>query len=76
LKFFFSDSFVTDEGEELSSREIKSALREIINGEDKKKPLSDDAIRDELKRRGYPIARRTVAKYRDQLGIPVARLRK
>jgi RNA polymerase sigma-54 factor len=76
LKFFFSDGFVTESGEELSTREIKAALREIIDAEDKKKPLSDDALSDMLKKRGYPVARRTVAKYRDQLGIPIARLRR
>lgn len=76
LKYFFSDGFVTDSGEELSTREIKSILREIIEAEDKRHPLSDDALSDELKQRGYPVARRTVAKYRDQLGIPIARLRK
>ncbi len=76
LKYFFSDGFVTESGEELSTREIKSILREIIDSEDKRRPLSDDALSDELKKRGYPVARRTVAKYRDQLGLPVARLRK
>lgn len=76
LKYFFSDGFVTESGEELSTREIKSILRDIIDAEDKHHPLSDDALSDELKRRGYPVARRTVAKYRDQLGLPVARLRK
>ena len=76
LKFFFSDAYVTESGEELSTREIKMALQDIIETENKKKPLSDDAISDELKRRGYPVARRTVAKYRDQLGVPIARLRK
>lgn len=76
LKYFFSDGFVTESGEELSTREIKSILREIIETEDKYQPLSDDALSDELKRRGYPVARRTVAKYRDQLGLPIARLRK
>ncbi len=76
LRFFFSDGYTTSEGEELSTREIKVTLREIINGEDKQKPMSDDALKEELNRRGYPIARRTVAKYREQMGIPVARLRK
>jgi RNA polymerase sigma-54 factor len=76
LKFFFSDGFVTESGEELSTREIKAALKDIIDNEDKKKPLSDDALSDLLKEQGYPVARRTVAKYRDQMGIPVARLRK
>ena len=76
LKYFFSDGFVTESGEALSTREIKSILREIIEAEDKRHPLSDDALSEALKQRGYPVARRTVAKYRDQLGIPVARLRK
>ena len=76
LKFFFSDGFVTDSGEELSTREIKATLRDIIEAEDKRKPLSDDALSDALRQKGYPVARRTVAKYRDQMGIPVARLRK
>ncbi len=76
LRFFFSDGYVTAEGEELSTREIKVALRDIISSEDKQKPMSDDALKEELTRRGYPIARRTVAKYREQMGIPIARLRK
>ena len=76
LRYFFSDGYVTAEGEELSTREIKVALRELIDGEDKRKPLSDDALSAEMARRGYPIARRTVAKYREQLGIPIARLRR
>jgi RNA polymerase sigma-54 factor len=76
LKYFFGDALVTESGEELSTREIKAALRELIDEEDKKKPLSDDVLSELLKQRGYPVARRTVAKYRDQLGIPVARLRK
>ena len=60
----------------MSTREIKSVLREIIEAEDKRKPLSDDALKGLLAEKGYPIARRTVTKYREQLGIPVARLRK
>ncbi len=76
LKYFFSDAFVTEDGEEYSTREIKAALREIIDAEDKHQPLSDDALSDALKKRGYPVARRTVAKYRDQMGLPVARFRK
>ena len=76
LKYFFSDGIVTESGEELSTREIKAALRDLIEGEDKRKPLSDDALSDLLKQKGYPIARRTVAKYREQLGLPVARLRR
>lgn len=76
LRYFFSDGYKTTGGEELSTREIKAALRDIIEAEDKRKPLSDDALKEELTRRGYPIARRTVAKYREQLGIPIARLRR
>ena len=75
-RFFFSDSYVTESGEELSTREIKAALRELIENEDKRKPLSDDALRQLLTEKGYPIARRTVSKYREQLGLPIARLRK
>ena len=76
LKFFFSDGIVTESGEELSTREIKAALRDIIDAEDKRKPLSDEALSAALMSKGYPIARRTVAKYREQLGLPVARLRR
>jgi RNA polymerase sigma-54 factor len=76
LKFFFSDGFVTESGEELSTREIKAAFRDLIDAEDKRRPLSDDALSEALKKKGYPIARRTVTKYREQLNIPVARLRK
>ena len=76
LKYFFSDGYVTESGEELSTREIKVALRDLIEGEDKRHPLSDDALSEALKAKGYPIARRTVTKYREQQGIPVARLRK
>ena len=76
LRHFFSDGYVTESGEQLSTRQIKAMLRDIVEGEDRRKPLSDDAIREELERKGFPIARRTVAKYREQLGIPIARLRK
>ena len=76
LKFFFTDSYTTEDGEELSTRKIKIALQHLIENEDKKKPLSDDAISKVMKEKGFPIARRTVAKYREQLSIPVARLRK
>ena len=76
LKFFFSDGYTTEDGEEMSVREIRKILKECIDGEDKKKPLTDDELADILKEKGYPIARRTVAKYRQQLNIPVARLRK
>ena len=76
LRHFFSDGYVTDSGEELSTRQIKAALRELIDGEDAKQPMSDDVLKEKLAEKGYPIARRTVAKYREQLGIPIARLRK
>ena len=76
LRHFFSDSYVTQSGEELSTRQIKVALREIVDAENKKQPLSDDDIKAALAERGFPIARRTVAKYREKLGIPIARLRK
>ena len=76
LKFFFSDGYTTDEGEEMSVREIRKILKECIDNEDKRQPYTDDELAATLKEKGYPIARRTVAKYRQQLGIPVARLRK
>ncbi len=76
LKYFFSESMQKDTGEEVSTREIKSILQECINNEDKHKPLTDDDLTQILKEKSYPIARRTVAKYREQLGIPVARMRK
>lgn len=76
LKFFFSESLSTDEGEEVSSREVKKILRDAIEGENKRRPLTDDRLAKLLNEKGYNIARRTVAKYREQLNIPVARLRK
>lgn len=76
LKFFFSDGYTTESGEELSVREIKRILKECVDQEDKQKPYTDDELSDILKEKGYPIARRTVAKYRQQLNIPVARLRR
>ena len=76
LRFFFSDSLKTAEGEELSTREIKVMIRDIIQHEDKTKPLSDEMIQRKLVEQGFPVARRTVSKYREQMGIPVARLRK
>lgn len=76
LKFFFSEGITNDEGEEISTKEVKNVLREIIQKEDKRKPLNDSKLQLALQEQGYPIARRTVAKYREQLGIPVARLRK
>ncbi len=76
LKYFFSEGISTESGEDVSSREVKNKLKEIIDKEEKKKPLSDDKLEKLLKAQGYNIARRTVAKYREQLNIPVARLRK
>ncbi|MCD8202732.1 MAG: RNA polymerase factor sigma-54 [Prevotella sp.] len=76
LRHFFSDSIRTENGEEMSTRKIKTALKELIDNEDKSNPLNDDAVKDMMQSKGYPVARRTVAKYREQLGIPVARLRK
>jgi RNA polymerase sigma-54 factor len=76
LKYFFSEGIATDSGEEVSSREVKQIIKDLIELEDKKKPLSDDKLEDLLNEKGYNIARRTVAKYREQLNIPVARLRK
>ncbi len=76
LKYFFSEAMQTDSGEEVSTREIKKILEECINNEDKRKPLTDDKLAQILKEKSYNIARRTVAKYREQLNFPVARLRK
>lgn len=76
LRFFFSDSYTTKDGEEMSTRKIKIILKEIVDKENKEKPFSDEALTLEMKNAGYPIARRTVAKYREQLNIPAARLRK
>lgn len=76
LKFFFSESLSTDSGEEVSTREVKKILSDMIEAEDKKRPLSDERLTELLQEKGYNIARRTVAKYREQLSIPVARLRK
>jgi RNA polymerase sigma-54 factor len=76
LKYFFSEGIATDSGEEVSSREVKKIIQDIIGGEDKDKPYSDDKLEKILNEKGYNIARRTVAKYREQLNIPVARLRK
>ncbi|MBQ0786090.1 MAG: RNA polymerase factor sigma-54 [Oceanihabitans sp.] len=76
IKEFFSESMTNDKGEEVSTREIKKILETVIEEESKKKPLTDEALAKILKEKGYPIARRTVAKYREQLDIPVARLRK
>lgn len=76
LKYFFSESLSTDTGEEVSTREVKKILSELIEAEDKKSPLSDQELMEDLRKRGYNIARRTVAKYREQLDISVARLRR
>jgi len=76
LKFFFSEGMQTDSGEEVSTKEIKKILQDCIESEDKRKPLTDEKLMKILQQKGYPIARRTVAKYREQLGVAVARLRK
>ncbi len=76
IKYFFSESMTTDSGEEVSTREIKKILQECVEHEDKSKPLNDEELAALLKTKGYNIARRTVAKYREQLNIPVSRLRK
>ncbi len=76
LKYFFTEGMTTDQGEEVSTRIIKEALQKLTDGEHKQKPLNDEALAGRLNEQGYPVARRTVAKYREQLKIPVARLRK
>ena len=76
LKYFFSESLTTDSGEEVSTKEVKAILEELLESEDKHKPFSDDELTEQLQEKGYNIARRTVAKYREQLNVPVARLRK
>ncbi len=76
LRHFFSEGVQTGNGVETSIRQLKAILKDIIDTEDKHKPLSDDALSAEMKQRGFPIARRTVSKYREQMGIPTARLRK
>ena len=76
LKYFFSEGLENQEGEEVSTRELKKALLECVESENKSKPLTDDELVDVMSQRGYKVARRTIAKYRDQLGIPKARLRK
>jgi RNA polymerase sigma-54 factor len=76
IKDFFSEAMKNDQGEDVSTIEIKKILENIIKDEDKRKPLPDDKLADLLKEKGYPIARRTVAKYREQMDLPVARLRK
>lgn len=76
LKYFFSEGLETVDGEEVSSREVKNAVQELVDNEDKQNPMSDQAIADKLEEKGYKVARRTVSKYREKLNIPVARLRK
>jgi RNA polymerase sigma-54 factor len=76
LKYFFNERLETETGEEISTRKVKSRINEMVEKEDPKKPLSDEKISQTLVEEGFPVARRTVAKYREQLGIPVARLRK
>ncbi|MBE6217093.1 MAG: RNA polymerase factor sigma-54 [Bacteroidales bacterium] len=76
LKYFFSEGLENQEGEEVSTRELKKALQECVDNEDKHKPLTDDELVEVMTSKGYKVARRTIAKYRDQLGIPKARLRK
>lgn len=76
LKYFFSEGLENQEGEEVSTRELKKVLQECVDGEDKHKPLTDDQLVSEMESKGYKVARRTIAKYREQLGIPKARLRK
>jgi RNA polymerase sigma-54 factor len=76
LKYFFSEGLETESGEEVSSREVKNVLQDVIENENKQKPLSDQALTKILKEKGYKVARRTVSKYREKLQIPVARLRK
>ncbi len=76
LKYFFSEGMQTETGEEVSTREIKKILKDCIDNENKRKPLTDDKLASILNDKGYHIARRTVAKYREQLNMPVARMRK
>ncbi|MPN31587.1 RNA polymerase sigma-54 factor [bioreactor metagenome] len=76
LKYFFSEAMQTHEGEDISSREVKKILKESIDNENPSKPITDDQLTKILNEKGYVIARRTVAKYREQLNIPVSRLRK
>lgn len=76
LKYFFSESVQNEQGEEISTREVKKIMQECVDSEDKQKPITDEELSNRLKEKGYIIARRTVAKYREQMNIPVARLRK
>ena len=76
MKYFFSEGLVNEKGEEVSTREIKKILEESVEAENKNKPLTDEELVTVLQQKGYLVARRTVAKYREQLNIPIARLRK
>ena len=76
LKYFFSEGLENKDGEEVSTRELKKVLQECVENEDKHKPLTDDQLVTLMNEKGYKVARRTIAKYRDQLGIPKARMRK
>jgi RNA polymerase sigma-54 factor len=76
LKYFFSEGLENQDGDEVSTRELKKVLQECVDSEDKHKPLTDDQLVEVMTSKGYKVARRTIAKYRDQLGIPKARLRK
>ena len=76
LKFFFGEGITTEEGESISTREVRQALAALIEAEDKRQPLTDEELMQQLAAQGYPIARRTVAKYREQLRLPIARLRR
>jgi RNA polymerase sigma-54 factor len=76
LKHFFTEGLTTSNGEEVSTRIVKEELKKVVEGEDKTQPYSDDKLAEIMAEQGYPIARRTVAKYREQLTIPVARLRR
>ena len=76
LKYFFTERIQTDDGEEVSTRKVKARIKEMVDNEDSIKPMSDEKISRILTREGFPVARRTVAKYREQLNISVARLRK
>ena len=76
LKSFFSETIKNQAGEDVSTRELKKVLQEIVHGENKQQPLTDDEIVDLMKAKGYNVARRTIAKYSDQLGIPKSRMRR
>ena len=76
MKYFFSEGLENQQGEEVSTRELKKALKDCVDSEDKRRPLTDDQLVAEMGKRGYKVARRTIAKYRDQLDIPKSSLRK